>query len=166
MTRAVKGHRAGEAIVIPLIVRPCSWQQTPLGAVKAIPRNGKPVSKYDDSDDAWHEVEAEIRRLIEDLNSKKAGAAASQPSAPTTAPPRAPASAAVKLPRSFSDADRDDFVAQAFDKIAYGETVSAIARSALSYRSRSEPLTPTFPAAFMRRRDARKRAQQLRVRVR
>ncbi len=65
MTRAVERDRAGEAIVIPLIVRPCSWQQTPLGAVKAIPRDGKPVSTYDDSDDAWHEVETEIRRLID-----------------------------------------------------------------------------------------------------
>ncbi len=48
-----------------------SWQQTPLGAVKAIPRDGKPVSTYDDSDDAWHEVETEIRRLIEDRSKQQ-----------------------------------------------------------------------------------------------
>jgi hypothetical protein len=65
-----------------------------------------------------------LTNLIEDLNRKRAGAAASEPSAPTPAPARALASAAVKLPRSFSDANRDDFVDAAFDKIAYALTAS------------------------------------------
>jgi hypothetical protein len=58
-----------------------SWQQTPLGAVKAIPRDGKPVSKNDGSDDAWREVETEIRRLIEDLTG--CGKTAVFPQSPT-----------------------------------------------------------------------------------
>ncbi len=121
MTRALERHCAGEAVVIPLIGRPCSWQQTPLGAVKAIPRDGKPVSKYADPDDAWHEVETEIRRLIEALNRKRADTSASAPGEPT--PARA-VSAAVRLPRSFSDADRDDFIDQAFETIADTFTAS------------------------------------------
>jgi hypothetical protein len=124
MTRAVERHRAAEAIVIRSSSDPVRGSRRRSVPSRRYRATWKPVSKYDDPDDAWHEVETEIRRLIKDLNRKRAGAAASEPSAPTPATARAPASAAVKLPRSFSDADRDDFVDEAFDKIAYALTAS------------------------------------------
>jgi len=54
MARALERHRAGKAVVIPLILRPCSWKRTSLGGLLAIPRDGTPVSKFADPDDAWH----------------------------------------------------------------------------------------------------------------
>jgi TIR domain len=43
MTKALARHQLGEARVIPVILRSCRWQKTPLGSLQAVPRDGKPV---------------------------------------------------------------------------------------------------------------------------
>ncbi|MEM9091136.1 MAG: GUN4 domain-containing protein [Cyanobacteria bacterium P01_F01_bin.53] len=42
--RAMERHQAGEARVIPVILRPCLWEITPLGKLQALPKNGTPVT--------------------------------------------------------------------------------------------------------------------------
>ena len=41
MTRAMARHDEGAAAVIPVILRPCDWHDTPLGKLLAAPRDGK-----------------------------------------------------------------------------------------------------------------------------
>jgi len=53
MTDALARHNSGTARVVPLIVRPCAWQATPLSELQALPRDGKPVSTWPDRDDAY-----------------------------------------------------------------------------------------------------------------
>lgn len=43
MKRALERRNDGRARVIPVIVRPCDWHTTPLGALQALPKDGKPV---------------------------------------------------------------------------------------------------------------------------
>lgn len=40
MKRAMERHLAGEAIVIPVILRPCDWHHAPFGKLNASPRDG------------------------------------------------------------------------------------------------------------------------------
>jgi hypothetical protein len=47
---ALKRAKNGTAIVIPVILRPCPWQQTPFAELQALPRDGRPVSQWPDRD--------------------------------------------------------------------------------------------------------------------
>jgi hypothetical protein len=64
MPCALKRHRAGEARVIPIILRPCEWRQTQLKELTALPKDGQPISKYPDLDDAFLEVTGGIRLAL------------------------------------------------------------------------------------------------------
>lgn len=44
MRRALERHEAGEARVIPIILRPVDWKETPIGELQALPRDGKPLT--------------------------------------------------------------------------------------------------------------------------
>ncbi len=49
MQTALEKHARGEACVIPVIVRACPWEGTPLGKLQALPKNAKAVTS-----DHWH----------------------------------------------------------------------------------------------------------------
>jgi hypothetical protein len=42
--RALERDAAGEARVIPIILKPVQWQKTDLGRLQALPKDGKPVT--------------------------------------------------------------------------------------------------------------------------
>ncbi|MFK7772534.1 MAG: toll/interleukin-1 receptor domain-containing protein [Saprospiraceae bacterium] len=63
--RAFERHKAGEAVVLPVIIRPCYWQQKPISDVQVVPKDGKPITKYDNADEAWLEVLQKIKERIE-----------------------------------------------------------------------------------------------------
>ncbi len=69
INRALERHARGGARVIPVIVRPCDWQNSPLAKLQPLPRNGKPVTKWSDRDQAWLEVVRGLRSAIADLRS-------------------------------------------------------------------------------------------------
>ena len=43
MTKALARHQRGEARVIPVILRHCRWQSTPLAELQAVPKDGRPI---------------------------------------------------------------------------------------------------------------------------
>ncbi|HDV7283522.1 TPA: toll/interleukin-1 receptor domain-containing protein, partial [Mannheimia haemolytica] len=69
-TKSLERHKTGECRIIPIIVRPCDWKNTPIGKIQAIPEDGKPVSSHTDQDDAWMNVVSDIRRVIDELKKK------------------------------------------------------------------------------------------------
>ena len=71
MTKALARHQLGEARVIPVILRPCRWQRTPLGSLQAVPKDGKPVSEWPNHDAAFDEIAAAIERTIADLQQQR-----------------------------------------------------------------------------------------------
>lgn len=118
MTRALERHAAGEAVVIPVILRHCEWQQTQLKGLRATPRDGKPVRAWADLDEALNDVATDIRRAVETRS--QALKATLQPYAPAAlvsepAIQQRPRSANLHVPRVLTDRDRDDFVEAAFD---------------------------------------------------
>lgn len=43
MKTALERHEKRDATVIPVIARPCLWQQSPLGSIQALPKDAKPL---------------------------------------------------------------------------------------------------------------------------
>ena len=43
MELAIQRHEAGEAYIIPIILRPCEWKHSPLGRFHALPQRAKTV---------------------------------------------------------------------------------------------------------------------------
>ena len=63
-------HEAGEALVIPVILRPVDWTGAPFGKLQALPRDGKPVSTWSNQDEAFADVARGIRNAIEERSVK------------------------------------------------------------------------------------------------
>ena len=53
MERVLQREKAGEACVIPVILRDVDWKRAPFGHLQALPRDGKPVTKWQRRDDAF-----------------------------------------------------------------------------------------------------------------
>jgi hypothetical protein len=73
MVRAMRRHQRGDARVIPIIIRPVDdgWQETIFGKLKALPKDGKPVTKWSNRDSAWKDVAKGIRDAVKDLSGKR-----------------------------------------------------------------------------------------------
>lgn len=67
MDEALKRHRAGEARVIPILVRPTLWRDTPLEDLQILPSGARPISTWSDRDLAFLDVAQGIKRVIQDL---------------------------------------------------------------------------------------------------
>jgi tetratricopeptide (TPR) repeat protein len=74
VARAMQRHEAGEARVVPVILRfTDDWQSAPFGKLQALPKDAQPVKDWPDRDKAFADVAAGIRRAVEDLLSSREG---------------------------------------------------------------------------------------------
>jgi hypothetical protein len=64
MSRALNRAAEGKADVIPAILAPCSWKGTPLGALMAVPKDGKPVVTFPIRDNAYVQIVHAIELAI------------------------------------------------------------------------------------------------------
>ncbi len=64
MMKAMKRHEANEARVIPIILRSCTWKDTPLKKLQALPTDGRPINSWEDKDDAFLNVSEGIKKAI------------------------------------------------------------------------------------------------------
>jgi TIR domain len=60
MKRALARHDAGEAAVLPVILRDCRWSRAPFAKLQALPKDAKPVTSWSNRDEAWTNVAAGI----------------------------------------------------------------------------------------------------------
>lgn len=117
MKRAMERHERGEARVVPVILRPCDWQSAPFGGLKALPTDGKPVTRHQSLDDAFLEVARAIRGIAQQLRPAPTVTEYVEPS------PRLPASqqarsSNLRIHQEFTDRQRHKFLDEAFDYIA------------------------------------------------
>ncbi|WP_437338946.1 TIR domain-containing protein [Sorangium sp. So ce394] len=70
MKRALARHDAGQARVIPVVLRKTDWHSAPFARFQALPKDGRPVTLWQDRDDAWTDVALGIRRAIERLRGR------------------------------------------------------------------------------------------------
>jgi len=67
MTRAIERHNLGEARVIPVLLRPCVWDDAPFAKLQGLPRDVIPVTKWASQDEALRDVAVGIRKVAEEL---------------------------------------------------------------------------------------------------
>ena len=65
--QAMARHEAGEARVIPIIMRPVDWQPAPFGKLQALPKDGRPVTSWPNLDEAFLDISRGIRSVAEEL---------------------------------------------------------------------------------------------------
>jgi hypothetical protein len=69
MKRALERHECREARVIPVILRPVDWSESPFGKLQALPTDAKPVTSksWGSLDEAFMDIAKGIRKEIENL---------------------------------------------------------------------------------------------------
>lgn len=69
--RAIKRHKAGEAWVIPIIVRPCIWDKTQFAKLQPLPEDGRPIVDWPTVDHALVGVGQGIIGAVDHLLSQQ-----------------------------------------------------------------------------------------------
>jgi TIR domain len=68
LQQALARHKAGEARVIPIILRPVDWTYiAELARLQALPREAKPITKWENRDEAFLDVAKGIRLVSREL---------------------------------------------------------------------------------------------------
>jgi hypothetical protein len=67
--KALERHKDGKARVIPVILRPCDWKETPFGKLSAAPEDGAPIrsSRWHNIDEALLDVVKKIRTALREV---------------------------------------------------------------------------------------------------
>ena len=123
MQRVMERHHAGEAIVIPVILRACDWHHAPFGKLNATPRDGKPITQWPDIDEAMLQVAQAVREAAGRLGrSASPVAKAADPTVESIAQASvrnaAPRSSNLRLAKTFTQRDKDKFQLETFEFIA------------------------------------------------
>jgi DNA-binding MarR family transcriptional regulator len=65
MDRAIERHEAGAAMVVPVILRECDWQESRFARFQALPKDGKAITSWPNRDAAFTDVAKGIRKAVE-----------------------------------------------------------------------------------------------------
>jgi WD40 repeat protein len=82
MKQALDRHQRGEARVIPIILRPTIWEETPLSELQALPTDARPITDPDwpSLDAAFYDIVRGLRKVMEELTVKEAVSLRAPPS--------------------------------------------------------------------------------------
>lgn len=64
MKRAIEMHHEGKAQLIPIVVRACDWSTAELSGIQAVPKDAKPITSWDNTDEAWLDAINGIKRHL------------------------------------------------------------------------------------------------------
>lgn len=125
MTRAIERHNEGKARVVPVILRPCDWQDTPFGKLLAAPKDGKPVINWPDLDEAFLDITKSIKKIIYEQNAESSNnieqihlhASSFQDLTPLRVVDQS-RSSNLRIRKAFTEADQDTFLESAFEYMA------------------------------------------------
>jgi TIR domain len=124
MTRAIERHDNGEAVVIPVFLRPCLWQGAPFGKIQGVPKDARPVTKWANPDEAMLDVATGIKEAANRINAARGtavGSSSAQHSLATLNVGRSnpePRSSNLHVTRDFTERDRDRFLTETLEYIA------------------------------------------------
>ncbi|MDR6804273.1 hypothetical protein J2Y45_001542 [Dyadobacter sp. BE34] len=63
--RAIQIQEEGKLVIVPTIVEPCDWLNTPFSKFKALPKDGKAITTWENKNTAFVDVIQNLRKLIE-----------------------------------------------------------------------------------------------------
>ncbi|SEL65083.1 TIR domain-containing protein [Nitrosovibrio tenuis] len=64
MKRAIEMHKEGRTQLIPIVIRPCDWALEGLSGLQAVPKDAKPITTWQNSDEAWLDAINGIKRNL------------------------------------------------------------------------------------------------------
>ena len=67
MKRALERHAAGTARVVPIILSPCDWQESPLGELQALPEDAHPVILRRPRAKSWDAITKSLRAVADEI---------------------------------------------------------------------------------------------------
>ncbi len=127
MTNALQRNESGDAIVIPVILRPCAWHSLPFGKLLAATIDGKPIVKFTHIDDGFVEVVSAVSKALDKVNlvSSSTALASSMPARVVDSNPvmnspysQGPRSSNLAIRKEFTDRDKDVAIRVGFDYAA------------------------------------------------
>ena len=68
--RALELKEKKEIEVVPIILRACSWQDTEVKNLLALPKDGKPMAQWKDKDAFWLDVYRQLKQVIEKVQQR------------------------------------------------------------------------------------------------
>jgi hypothetical protein len=71
MEHALDRHARGEAVIVPIILRPVMWGITDIRYLQALPQNKKPVTTWGNRDAAFYDVAVGITKVVKKLVEKQ-----------------------------------------------------------------------------------------------
>jgi hypothetical protein len=118
MKRAFERHELGDATIIPVILRPCDWHDLPFGKLLAAPRDGKPITKWPNLDEAFQDVVTAIKGTLKQRGQNARPSTGSVPDASKTTSALPPRSSNLRISKQFTDLEKDRFRHEGFEYIA------------------------------------------------
>lgn len=81
--KALSRKKRGEAEVVPILLRPCLWEESRFSELQIFPQDAKPITLRSSVDEAFKEVASEIRKIVSSPPPLASGKGA-EPSQPHT----------------------------------------------------------------------------------
>lgn len=63
--RALQRQEEGKARVVPILLRPVLWQESPFARMQVLPRDAKPVTRHEDVEEVWTDISREINSMAQ-----------------------------------------------------------------------------------------------------
>ena len=94
-------------IIVPVVLEPCDWKNTPFAQYKALPKDAKPVSEWSNENNAMLDVIQNIRKLVSEYS--KESASSTNKSSPLPAN--------YKVEKDFDSLQKMDYQDEGFKKL-------------------------------------------------
>ncbi len=121
MQRALQHHKSHQASVIPVILRPCDWHDLPFGKLMATSKDGKAITQWANTDEAFLDVTLSIKSALQQYISPDSASQDALSATPQSVEPTSQfhvRSSNLRISKQFTEHDRDNFLQGAFDFIA------------------------------------------------
>jgi hypothetical protein len=117
-------NKAGDLIIVPIVVEPCDWLSTPFKEFKALPLDGKAISTWENTNTAFLNVTQSLRKLIE-------GAAQDTPTVTSPVGHAFPSTRNYRVKKDFDSIEKIEFTEKSFRELVdylkrFSEEVSTL----------------------------------------
>jgi hypothetical protein len=108
--KALEMLAEGKIIIIPIIIEVCDWLSTPFKEFKALPKDGKPITTWENRNTAFLDVIQNVRRLISELTATKTSPISTQSSL-------ASVKRNYRVQKDFDSIEKMEFIEKTFHEI-------------------------------------------------
>jgi TIR domain len=150
MKLAIERHERGEAIVIPIILKPAFWQETPFYKLQALPPGAKPVTEWETQDQAFNKIAEGINLVAQQLGGLESDEEQNYKEMNTEAQKDAPKTDCYQQEEDFITNDTISFHEEASEQIHTENKLIFLRSNIASIEELLDIGTETITEAFVR----------------